>query len=1461
MPLPQLFLALYILFALATPVLVIALYVRYTKLQQRLKQLEDENARQAVTFTHELAELKRQAAAPRPAAPDKPISPEPAKPSTAQTQAPIPSPIATPASIPTPSPIPVVPNPAAPAIVPPMAVPPKPVAPPEPAAPPLAAQESKSGEPRLKPAEPKPPVPAEATEQKPVVPVAASVPVDAKAHGPAPPAPPIAPPKPPVETRTAIPPAAAVPPDVAVSARVIASPAFQGLRVPPSGLSPRTSATKPTMQQQMKKMSALEETLGTNWLTKLGIAMLVIGLALLGILELKAMGPGGRAALLFAIALVLLIGGIFLESRERYRLLGRAGIGGGWALLFFSTFAIYHVPPMHVLDSLIADSVLMLLVAVAMAVHTLRYRSQFVTGLAFLLAYTTVALSYSEVLPLSQAGVNQTTAYGLLAGVILAIGLVSIVRKMGWYELEVFGILSSYLNHLYWLYRILGIEGAQGRAFPEYGASTAMLFFYWLMFRISFVARHTRTDFEEHVSTAAAVLNSALLLGLLRFQSVHPELAYVALLAVGALELAFGQMVKRRREGFVVLTVMGAALLLAAAPTHYAGSSGHEIAILWLVGTEVFLITGVLVKEVVFRRIGLFTGLLVGLRLASSDLRELITARMSGEEVLVGVGILFALCGVVFYLNVFGFGTRKKEFFERSPDDGLLTAHSYLGAVSAAAAAWALATQDWTAVALAAVMLAQALLGRGFASRHLQVQYAAMGIAAMYRAVAINLHVSSGEGVHVKMRLITLPIVGGAFYLTAKVAALRDNAEQKALRGFFAACGTLLFALLIWYEGAELWRPVLFVVFAVLLSEVARALRYPLLTWHTHLLAALALLTGVSADELGAHLWHKIPVRDFSALVVIAGFYWLARRLGTAHEQHLKAAKACYTWAAAGLMMWVLSDALNTAWVAVAWIVFAVALVLARRWTKYAQLAWQANVVAVSAGLWTLSYNYEIEEKLWLGISVRLVTVSLVAAGLYFIARTAAPSERWKVVVPYFHSFAATGLLALLAWYEEPNGWLAPLWAAFALVLALIDRRWQRDELRWQAHALSLIALMRCVVFNLHLEATWHDLSIRLLSLSLVAVIFYATSRLVRMPQEWRARDMHHIYSWAASALVSAMLWFELRPLSIAVGWAVFGLVLFEYGLLRRVVQFRYQAYVALAASFVRIFFANLSAGTPGEFWSPRTYTILPLALIFFFVYAQLPEEASPEEREEGTESDHRLHFDALLACLGSASIVALFYFQFDKEWVVTSWAAVVLVLFGIAFAVERAIFLYQGMILTVLTVARGLAHNLFGASYHSEHDWQGRYVVLSLAAALLLASLAFAFPLRERFRARVTPNSGAAQRGILALVRRPEQLQFFSALLLLTLMLAKKLDAGMVTVAWGIEGVLVILLALALNERSFRLTGLGLLLLCVGKVLAMDAWRLQPRDRYVTFIIVGAALLLVSYLYTRYREAIRQFL
>src|SRR5207248_6087493 len=75
--------------------------------------------------------------------------------------------------------------------------------------------------------------------------------------------------------------------------------------------------------------------------------------------------------------------------------------------------------------------------------------------------------------------------------------------------------------------------------------------------------RHTRSygDWSSDVCSS-----DLLLLGVMKFQSVQPELAYLALLVVGAFEFFLAQLpiTKRRRQAFVVLSVVGATLMLAA---------------------------------------------------------------------------------------------------------------------------------------------------------------------------------------------------------------------------------------------------------------------------------------------------------------------------------------------------------------------------------------------------------------------------------------------------------------------------------------------------------------------------------------------------------------------------------------------------------------------------------------------------------------------------------------------------------------------------------------------------------------------------------------------------------------------------------------------------------------------------------------------------------------------------------
>jgi len=1072
--------------------------------------------------------------------------------------------------------------------------------------------------------------------------------------------------------------------------------------------------------QRLKTNLPLEQLLGMNLFAKVGIVLLVLGLALLGRIALIAMGPGPRVALTYAIAAAMLGGGILLERRERYRLLGRTGIGGGWALLFFTTYAMHHVAPMTVMRSNTLDCVLMLIVAIAMVAHTLRYRSQLVTGLAFLLGFSTVALS-------------QDTVYALVAGVILALGIAAIALRMSWFELEIFGILASYANHFYWLDKLYP-DGTTGHTFPEFWPSAIILVLYWATFRISYIARKVASPRQEAYSTIAALLNTMLLLAVMKFQSTHPELAFYALLAIGALEFAFGQLqvTRRRKAAFTLLTVIGTLLIFAAVPFKF---SGNNIGLFWMIAAEALLMAGIVQREDLFRRLGLLTGCVTGLLIVyeASDIVEL---RWSSETLLLKDGILLLTCSVLFYLNALYLGHRWKDLFGKL-DSGLATAQSLLGCITAFLGAWALFTADWTAIGWAALLLGAAFGVRYLKDRSLLLQAWALAGAVIIRAAVFNWHFDNPFPHHMAMRIFTLPLLALAFYCTR-------------------------------------W---------VLDDEVAQ--------------------------------WHAL--------------------------------RSVSLWAGAVLFAALPSVELPTPWIAPVWTALAVGLGLLGHRFRLRDLTFQEHALGAATVVALLTFNLEATRALDRYLPLIGCSGVFYAASRFCTRKDAS----YRQAAAWIHTWTATALLAALAWNESPQPWLAVIWILFALALAIVDRVFTVEELPWQAHTLALLAAGSAVTFNFFIPDKLHGVDLRLITVSILVAALYSLARWVRMPKPVQETDARHGYTWVASGLAAWFLWCELQPISVAPGLGVLALLLFEIGVWRGQKQLRLQAYALLAASFLRIFLVNLSAVTlPGEFISPRTYTVVPLTIIYFYVWARLLRSNSQPDFG-------RRQVSNLIAYFGAGSVVALLYYQLTPQSIIAGWALVVVALMVAALVFDKEVFLEQTALLSIGILVRGLAHNIFGSSYFTSGGWQGKFSVIAITSALLFAALPLAFRIRSRY---VDRPRGSSLAHFLA-ARRPEQILFFVPLLLIVITIAVKMDPGAVTLAWGIVGLLVIVLGLLATQRSYRLTGLTLLVFCIGKIVFRDAWHLDERSRYITFIVLGVALILVSALYSKYRDQVSRLL
>jgi hypothetical protein len=1073
-----------------------------------------------------------------------------------------------------------------------------------------------------------PPVPAAAAQPRPA-------PVAAPVAGPQPqaPFPAAVPPPPPVPAPAAKPeppqqpwpkpaespyipkPAPAAAPPTPSPAQPAAQPAAAASVRAPQPVAPKIAVPPPLQPPPPpRKKSDLEELIAGNWLAFIGVTLLVIGIAYGASVFWEKLGPAGKDALGFVFGLLMLGGGIWLEQKEKFKLFGRVAIGGGWAALFFMTYALYHVPATQVLTSQAADLVLLLAVAGAMVGHTLRYDSQAVTGMAFLLAFSTVTIS-------------RVNIYSLGASAILAIALVVIVMRKRWFELEVFGILASYLNHWWWLHPIIESMGGKKHMFPEFFPSVAILMLYWAAFRMSYVMRTIEDIDEERVSTVAALLNSFLLLFVLKYQSVHPEYAFYALLALGTAELCLGILTRarERRTAFIILCTVGASLLVAAFPFKF---SGGELSVLWLLEAEAFYVAGVFSDEVLFRRFGRIAEMVVTVQL----------------------------------------------------------------------------------------------------------------------------------------------------FIAHPLDAPKD--------------------------------------------------------WHNALVFGLAAVLFGANSHLVPWKWPKIFETDWEQFGV-----------------------RVISWLGVAMAMTFVWLAVPEAWIAVGWAALALWLALAGYFLAQKELSYQANMVGIFTTVCALALNMD-DTRIWHGMTMRLITVGIVAILLYATARFSM-SARLKLAQGEFslrpiYTWAAALLIALLAFDEVAEPWIAAIWVLFALLLAVLGRRARMRDLILQAHVLSILSFAYALVVNTSHGEEWHwGITMRLAGTAVVAAALYVQAQWSEIEGWLWTRVLGTAHAWLASFLVGWLMWYELRPVSVAVAWSVFGVFLLEWGISR--VQsdkyWREQAYVALGAGFLRIFFVNLNATSAMGEISARVYTIVPIALLLFYAYARV---TTATELPEKTLSRRGA---TLVAWMGTISVVALVRFELPAAWVVTAWAALVIVLLAVAWQTERRTFTAQAILLTVAVAFRASLHNFYEHSYFANLSWTQRWMPVGGTVALLFLALMPAYRIRALME--------KSQKGgwFNALMRRPEQPLFFVGVGLLTVLLFLESSRTAVTIAWGLEAVILFVFALLVRERSFRITGLTLLLIAIGKIVIFDVWSFTGAQKFVTFMLVGIATVAISLLYKRYEDAIKEYL
>ena len=873
---------------------------------------------------------------------------------------------------------------------------------------------------------------------------------------------------------------------------------------------PETShRTGPSLQAATNAESGrwadLEERLGANWLNKIGTAAFVIGVALLLNYSMHYLGARGKIGLGYALGLVFLLAGIWGERKERYRIGARAVLGGGWALTYFTTYALHNIAAVRLVQNPVLGFSLLFIVAVAMVIHSLRYRSEVTTGFAFLLAFASVAVS---TIPVG----------ALIASALLAAALVLILRARRWYALEPFAIAATYMVHQLWINQIYRQIGGH-KPFAQFPISVTLLSIYWLIYLISYFLRSEEGSSQKQMLTASFLVNACGYLAVLHSQAFHPEWRFWFLLVAGALYFAVSAYSRSigRRLGFILASTLGATLMLAAVPYRY---SGRGLEIFWLVDAEALLIVGWRAADAHLRKLGWAAmGVLSGYVLVHDLSPRFELWRPPNAK----LGWMLLALAAALYFD----GTLHRRLASQADktDETASQVSILVGTLFLLASAWVALPFLWTGLAWTALAIALVSLGTHFGNRTLTLCGRGSTLLAVVRLLAVNM--SRTDTWHgISLRLVTVGTSAALLYLST-VGSGTTGAENR--RGhsvsqwlsqaggwpvIYTGSASFLMSLLLWNELSTAAVALAWGIFGLLLLQVADLAPGRQLQIQGRLLLLASFARIFFADLNSTSQLHGFPVPVITVGLLAVIYYFAGFNTSDAPR-----IRASLLWFGSISIAALLRFEWPLEWVAVGWAAFTVVLYTVSRRFRLTTFSNQSYAMALLVGIRCAFDNF-YQLGPWRFTDVRVVTVVSSAVLLYLpfaaaqyaklhgsaqalsenVAEESLFRHAWALIQSHpehLFFFIPTILLTVLLSLEVRPGFLTAAWGVEAVVVFLAIMKMDERAYRWFSLLLLLLCVARIVTVDIWtLDALGRIVSFMALGAALLAVSFlYARHR------------------------------------------------------------------------------------------------------------------------------------------------------------------------------------------------------------------------------------------------------------------------------------------------------------------------------------------------------------------------------
>lgn len=349
-----------------------------------------------------------------------------------------------------------------------------------------------------------------------------------------------------------------------------------------------------------------------------------------------------------------------------------------------------------------------------------------------------------------------------------------------------------------------------------------------------------------------------------------------------------------------------------------------------------------------------------------------------------------------------------------------------------------------------------------------------------------------------------------------------------------------------------------------------------------------------------------------------------------------------------------------------------------------------------------------------------------------------------------------------------------------------------------------------------------------------------------------RGKDKARIDLWygATGGFLAALgLWIYAPMASVAVGWAILAVVLFELGQRLGYRALREQAYLLLLAASVRLFFADFNledilAGPTSTLALPvrvRVATCLGVALSIVYVQSAIRTwKLAPEIASAISSTDRYSH--AFFQWVWPGLLGSIVWMESSKLGLAAWWGGIGLGISVLGMLLLEPAHRWQGVLFFLGAFGQVLVAGI--PRWSQGHLLAGSEILVALTIAGAFALMWVA--------ERIAPFRGTVDRIVLRrLLAWLPSLAGNGAVLVL---LAATVPKGYLTLAWAVASFLLLGLGIVLDDRALRVGSIGLLTVALGRLFLYDLTRLEIIYRIVSFIGVGALLLILGYFYARYR-------